>query len=213
MAHKTGAVGRQGSAAAVDATVQPKAVAHPIDAKFVHRALDKMVNQNGVKLRQTCLRVAKRAANMVERYTHADQIKRVRKMLELLRALLVRVSRDINRKIDGNAFLQGRFRRLPILAGHVRLQDHRQRARKSNHCVPRRSNASARARPAPRIGSHTLETRAEREHLGRWAAEALDVSLERGVVETEFQAVGLWFCIHSFKRAPAPRCNGQVRET
>ena len=64
---------------AVDTTVQPKAIAHPTDARLMHRALVKLValaRRDGVALRQSYLRVAKRAAIMVGRYTHAHQFKR-----------------------------------------------------------------------------------------------------------------------------------------
>jgi IS5 family transposase len=56
----------------VDTTVQLKAVAHPTDARLLHRALIKLVahaKRNGVPLRQSYLRVAKRAAILVGRYT------------------------------------------------------------------------------------------------------------------------------------------------
>jgi IS5 family transposase len=134
VAHKTGALEtRDLERVAVDTTVQPKAIAHPTDARLTHRALEKLVNlakREGVELRQSYLRVAKRAAIMVGRYTHAHQFKRARKMLKFLRTRLGRVIRDINRKIDGNAVREERFRPLLILAGQVRAQDHRQRGPK-----------------------------------------------------------------------------------
>src|SRR5947207_13745301 len=58
----------------VDTTVQPKAIAHPSDARLCHRALQKLVDlaeRNGVRLRQSYRRVAKRAAIMIGRYSHA----------------------------------------------------------------------------------------------------------------------------------------------
>jgi IS5 family transposase len=132
--HKTGALETKDlERVAVDTTVQPKAIAHPTDAGLMHRALEKLVKlakRHGVELRQSYLRVAKRAAIMVGRYTHAHQFKRARKMLKFLRTRLGRVIRDINRKIDGNAALEERFRPLLILAGQVRAQDHRQRGPK-----------------------------------------------------------------------------------
>src|SRR5207237_5516319 len=50
---------------AVDTTVQEKAIAHPTDARLVHRAIEKLVEtakREGVELRQSYLRVAKRPA-------------------------------------------------------------------------------------------------------------------------------------------------------
>jgi transposase, IS5 family len=134
VAHKTGALETKDlERVAVDTTVQPKAIAHPTDARLTHRALEKLVKlakRHGVELRQSYLRLGKRAAIMVGRYTHAHQFKRARKMLKFLRTRLGRVIRDINRKIDRNAALEERFRPLLILAGQVRAQDHRQRGPK-----------------------------------------------------------------------------------
>ena len=132
--HKTGALETKDlERVAVDTTVQPKAITHPTDAGLMHRALQKLVKlarRHRVELRQSYLRVAKRAAIMVGRYSHAHQFKRARRALKFLRTRLGRVIRDINRKIDGNAALEERFRPLLILAGQVRVQDHRQRGPK-----------------------------------------------------------------------------------
>jgi hypothetical protein len=52
----------------VDMTVQPKAVAHPTDARLMHRATVKLValaRHHGVTLGKSYLRVAKRAAIIV----------------------------------------------------------------------------------------------------------------------------------------------------
>jgi len=134
VAHKTGAVETKDlERVAVDTTVQPKAVAHPTDARLMHRALEKLVRlakREGVVLRQSYLRVAKRAAIMVGRYTHAHQFKRARRALKFLRTRLGRVIRDIRRKIDGDAALEARFGSLLDLALKVRLQDQRRRGRK-----------------------------------------------------------------------------------
>src|SRR3546814_7930283 len=80
VARRTGALARVDlERVAVDTTVQPKAIAHPTDARLTNRALVKLValaRKEGVALRQSYLRVAKRAAIMVGRYTHAHQFKR-----------------------------------------------------------------------------------------------------------------------------------------
>ena len=149
VAHKTGALAsRDLERVVVDTTVQPKAIAHPTDARLCHRALEKLVDRarrHQVRLRQSYRRVAKRAAIMVGRYTHAHQFKRARRELKFLRVRLGRVIRDIRRKIAGNELLEERFADLLALAVRVRLQDHRQRGPKVR-CTPPRSNASARAR-------------------------------------------------------------------
>jgi IS5 family transposase len=134
VAHKTGAIAaRDLERVVVDTTVQPKAIAHPTDARLMHRAIVKLVDlakRNAVPLRQSYLRLAKRAAIMVGRYTHAHQFKRARRQLKFLRTRLGRVIRDISRKIDGNAELQSRCGPLLDLALRVRFQDHRQRGPK-----------------------------------------------------------------------------------
>lgn len=81
-------------------------------------------------LRQSYLRLAKRAAIMVGRYSHAHQFKRARRALKFLRTRLGRIIRDIRRKIKGNAVLEDRFAALLDLASRVRQQDHRQRGPK-----------------------------------------------------------------------------------
>src|SRR6266567_3874822 len=157
VAHKTGALAtRDLERVAVDTTVQPKAIAHPTDARLCHRALEKLVDlaqRNDVKLRQSYRRVAKRAAIMVGRYSHAHQFKRARRALKFLRIRLGRVIRDIRRKIAGDEQLQKRFAGLLALAHRVRFQDHRQRGPKVYALHAQRSNASARARPGHRMSS------------------------------------------------------------
>src|SRR6266404_5979740 len=73
VAHRSGAIATEDlERVAVDTTVQEKAVAHPTHARLTHRAIEKLVElarREGVELRQSYLRVAKRAAIMVGRYT------------------------------------------------------------------------------------------------------------------------------------------------
>jgi len=134
VAHKTGALAtRDLERVVVDTTVQPKAIAHPTDARLCHRALEKLVDlarHHDVPLRQSYRRLAKRAAIMVGRYTHAHQFKRARRELKFLRTRLGRVIRDLRRKIAGNETLEERFADLLALAVRVRFQDHRQRGPK-----------------------------------------------------------------------------------
>jgi IS5 family transposase len=134
VAHKTGAIASKDlERVVVDTTVQPKAVAHPTDARLMHRALEKLAalaKDAGVPLRQSYARVAKRAAIMVGRYSHAHQFTRARRQLKFLRIRLGRVIRDIRRKISGDDALKARFGPLLDLALRVRHQDHRQRGHK-----------------------------------------------------------------------------------
>jgi transposase, IS5 family len=134
VAHKTGAIASKDlERVVVDTTVQPKAIAHPTDARLMHRALEKLAalaKDAGVPLRQSYARVAKRAAIMVGRYSHAHQFTRARRQLKFLRIRLGRVIRDIRRKIAGDDALKARFGPLLDLALRVRHQDHRQRGHK-----------------------------------------------------------------------------------
>ena len=134
VAHKTGAIETKDlERVVVDTTVQPKAVAHPTDARLTHRAIVKLValaRRHGVPLRQSYLRVAKRAALMVGRYTHAHQFKRARRELKFLRTRLGRLIRDIGRRIDDRPELRPRFAPLLDLAIKVRFQDQRRRGPK-----------------------------------------------------------------------------------
>jgi transposase, IS5 family len=89
----------------VDTTVQPKNVSFPTDAKLLHAAimgLNRLASKHGVRLRQSYLRVAKRAAMMAGRYAHAKQFNRHRRELRILRTRLGRLIRDITRKIAGH---------------------------------------------------------------------------------------------------------------
>ena len=104
VAHRTGAIETKDlERVVVDTTVQEKAIAHPSDARLMHRAIEKLVGlakRESVELRQSYLRVARRAAIMVGRYTHAHQFKRARRELKFLRTRLGRIIRDIRRQIE-----------------------------------------------------------------------------------------------------------------
>jgi IS5 family transposase len=134
VAHRTKAIeSKDLERVVVDTTVQEKAIAHPTDARLTHRAIEKLVDlakREGVELRQSYRRVAKRAAIMVGRYTHAHQFKRARRELKFLRTRLGRVIRDIRRKIAGDPALEEYFGPLLDLALRVRHQEQRQRGPK-----------------------------------------------------------------------------------
>ena len=123
----------------VDTTVQPKVVAHPADAKLMHRAREKLValaKQQGVVLRQSYRRVGKYALIAYQRYVQAKQFKRARRELRRLRTMLGRVMRDVARKTRGEAALRDIFVKPLWLAERVR--DQRQRRYRSNpqHSLP-----------------------------------------------------------------------------
>jgi len=105
VAKRTGVVKRQSlERVTVDTTVQEKAITYPTDAKLYARGiknLTKLARQQGVPLRQSYARKAPEALLMVNRYAKAKQMKRKRRMTKRLKTYLGRVTRDIERKIDG----------------------------------------------------------------------------------------------------------------
>jgi IS5 family transposase len=131
VAHQSGALRtRDLKRVTVDTTVQPKAITFPTDAKLLHAAikgLNRMANKHGVRLRQSYLRIAKRAAMMAGRYAHAKQFNRHRRELRMLRTRLGRIIRDIRRRIVGKAELEAVFAWPLSCASQIRSQQQRQR--------------------------------------------------------------------------------------
>lgn len=87
----------------VDTTVQEKAITFPTDTKLCHRMRIKLIHaakKRSLSLRQTYVRVGKRASIMQGRYAHAGQMKRARKEFKKVKSYLGRVTRDIRRQVD-----------------------------------------------------------------------------------------------------------------
>ena len=131
VAHKTGALSTKDlERVVVDTTVQPKNVSFPTDAKLMHKAivmLGREAKKQGVPLRQSYVRVAKRAAIMAGRYAHAKQFKRHNRQLRFLRTRLGRLVRDIRRKTQDDEALRETFAIPLTRADQVRRQRQRQR--------------------------------------------------------------------------------------
>ena len=131
VAHKTGALASKDlERVVVDTTMQPKNVAFPTDAKLMHKAivvLGRLARKRGVPLRQSYVRVAKRAAIMAGRYAHAKQFKRHNHELRFLRTRLGRLIRDIRRKTADDETLREAFAISLSRADQVRHQRQRQR--------------------------------------------------------------------------------------
>ena len=131
VAHATGALKTKDMArVTVDTTVQPKNITFPTDAKLVHAAIkgvNRLAKEHDVPLRQSYLRLAKRAAMMAGRYAHAKQFNRHNRELRFLRTRLGRLVRDIGRKIKGNAELESVFAVPLARARQIRSQKQRQR--------------------------------------------------------------------------------------
>jgi transposase, IS5 family len=96
----------------VDTTVQPKAIAYPLDSRLYHRAreiLVRLAKRHGVPLRQSYARVGKKALRLASRYAHARQMKRAKREIRRLKTYLGRVFRDVRRKLEGRPELAAHF--------------------------------------------------------------------------------------------------------
>jgi transposase, IS5 family len=131
VAHEGGALRTKDLArVTVDTTVQPKNITFPTDAKLLHAAikgLHRLARKHGVRLRQSYVRIAKRAAMMAGRYAHAKQFNRYRREMRILRIRLGRIVRDIRRKIAGDEPLETVFSWPLSRADQIRSQQQRQR--------------------------------------------------------------------------------------
>ena len=134
VADSTGALKKSDLArVSVDTTVQPKNITFPTDAKLLLTAINKvgeLAKKHDVVLRQSYVRVAKRAAIMAGRYAHAKQFKRCNKQIKFLRTRLGRLTRDIQNKIDGDDRLKEVFDTPLKQARQIRNQKQRQRGQK-----------------------------------------------------------------------------------
>lgn len=96
----------------VDTTVQPKAIAYPLDSRLYHRGREILVRlaaRHGIKLRQSYQRLGKCALRLANRYAHARQMRRARREIKRVKTFLGRVSRDIGRKLGGRPDLAPYF--------------------------------------------------------------------------------------------------------
>jgi len=194
VAHEVGALRTKDLARVnVDTTVQPKNVTFPTDAKLLHAAikgLNRMAKTHGVRLRQSYLRVAKRAAMMAGRYSHAKQFNRHHRRLRFLRTRLGRLIRDIRRKIKDQKELKAAFA-LPLSrAEQIRSQRQRQRGWKlySFH--------------APEV-----------ECIGKGKASApYEFGVKASIVSTNARAPGGQFVLHA-KTLPGNPYDGHTLRT
>ena len=99
----------------------------------MHRARERLVKlarKTGIDLRQSYARVGKHALIAHQRYAHAKQFKRANRSLKTIRTYLGRITRDIVRKIKGDAALESVFAHPLMLARRVREQRQHQRGKK-----------------------------------------------------------------------------------
>jgi IS5 family transposase len=93
----------------IDTTVQPKAVTHPTDSKLLHRGIEilaRLARRHGIRLRQSYLRLARKARREAARLIHAGRQHQVERHVRQLRTWLGRLFRDIGRKIAGRTAMQ-----------------------------------------------------------------------------------------------------------
>jgi transposase, IS5 family len=93
----------------IDTTVQPKAVTHPTDSKLLNRGIEilaRLARQHGIRLRQSYLRVARRARREAARLIHAGRRRQAERHVRQLRTWLGRLFRDNGRKIADNTAIQ-----------------------------------------------------------------------------------------------------------
>ena len=179
VAHESGALRiRDMARVTVDTTVQPKNVAFPTDAKLLHAAikgLNRLARKHGVRLRQSYIRIAKRAAMMAGRYAHAKQFNRQRRQLRILRTRLGRLIRDIRRKVEGQAPIAAAFEADLSRASQIRSQQQRQRGWKL-------------------YSFHAPET----ECIGKGKASApYEFGVKASIVTTNARAPGGQFVLHA----------------
>lgn len=90
----------------VDTTVQEKAIVFPTDAKLYYAMRQRLIRLSrklGLTLRQSFVRLAKKALIQANRYAHAGQMKRKRKAQRQLKTYLGRVVRDIERQLEASS--------------------------------------------------------------------------------------------------------------
>jgi len=179
VAHASGALRtRDLKRVTVDTTVQPKAITFPTDAKLLHAAiqgLNRLAQKQGVRLRQSYIRIAKHAAMMAGRYAHAKQFNRHRRQLRILRTRLGRLIRDIRRKIAGRQDIEAAFEAPLARASQIRSQQQRQRGWKL-------------------YSFHAPET----ECIGKGKASApYEFGVKASIVTTNRRAPGGQFVLHA----------------
>jgi transposase, IS5 family len=96
----------------IDTTVQPKAVTHPTDSKLLHRGIEilaRLARRHGIRLRQSYLRVARRARREVAKLIHSGRRRQAERQVRQLRTWLGRLFRDIGRRVAGSAEAKAAF--------------------------------------------------------------------------------------------------------
>lgn len=96
----------------IDTTVQPKAVAHPTDSRLLYRGIEilaRLAKRHGVRLRQSYLRVGRRARREAAKLIYSGRRRQAERHVRKLRTWLGRLARDVARKVGGDAALGAAF--------------------------------------------------------------------------------------------------------
>ena len=118
--------------ATIDTTVQPKAVTHPTDSKLLHRGIEilaRLARRHGIRLRQSYLRVAKRARREAAKLIHSGRPRQAERQVRRLRTWLGRLFRDIGRKIVGDTAAEAAFSEPLALTARLLRQRREDRGR------------------------------------------------------------------------------------
>jgi IS5 family transposase len=116
----------------IDTTVQPKAVTHPTDSKLLQRGIEilaRLARRHGIRLRQSYLRVARKARREAAKLIHAGHRRQAERHVRQLRTWLGRLFRDIGRKVADNAAMQAAFTGPLGLIGRLLRQRREDRGR------------------------------------------------------------------------------------
>jgi IS5 family transposase len=122
----------------IDTTVQPKAVTHPTDGKLLHRGVEilaRLARRQGIRLRQSYLRVAKRARREAAKLIHSGRPRQAERQVRQLRTWLGRLVRDIGRKIAGNAPVKAAFAQPLELVARLLRQRREDRGREKLYAL------------------------------------------------------------------------------
>lgn len=106
----------------VDTTVQPKAIAFPLDVRLMYKAmisLGKLARKHGLKLRQSYVRKGKEALISYGRYRHAKQFRRAKRAKRYIKHRLGRVIRDISRGLNKQTDLTEYFKEALVIAKKI----------------------------------------------------------------------------------------------
>ena len=91
----------------VDTTVQEKAIARPVDSRWLEIARHKVVSaakRVGIQLKQTFAKEGKELRRRAGGYAHAKQFRRLKKVVKRQRTILGIVMREVQRKNQGPDF-------------------------------------------------------------------------------------------------------------